>query len=165
MLNAQDCERKLSNSQNNWRHLKDNEMNTYTKQEAQRINERYDAIQASALAELVVEVNIHTDKYSNVTVGGSNIGVIHKITMNREPITDWQYAGGQDQEVTIGVEYTATVNVEFTGVVFSSHIVCKIELPQDVLNRVIAAIAEQAEHEAEQADDRSNQDAYEASFD
>ena len=33
------------------------------------------------------------------------------------------------------------------------------------MNRVIAAIAGQAEHEAEKADDRSNQDAYEASFD
>jgi len=140
-------------------------MTIYTEQETQRINEQYDAIQAEALAELVVEVNSHTDKYSNVTVGDANIGVIHKITMDREPITDWQYAGGQDQEVTIGVEYTATVNVEFTSVVFSSHIVCKIELPQDVLNRVIAAIAEQAEHEAEQADDLAAIDAYEASFD
>ena len=140
-------------------------MNTYTEQETQRINERYDAIQAEALAELVVEVNSHTDKYSNVTVGDANIGVIHKITMDREPITDWQYAGGHDQEVTTGVEYTATVNVEFTSVVFSSHIACEIELPEGVMNRVIAAIAEQAEHEAEQADYRSNQDAYEASFD
>lgn len=140
-------------------------MTIYTEAETQRINEQYDATQAEALAELVVEVNSHTDKYSNVTVGYANIGVIHKITMDREPITDWQYAGGQDHEVTTGVEYTATVNVEFTSVVFSSHIVCKIELPQDVLNRVIAAIAEQAENEAEKADDQSNQDAYEASFD
>ena len=140
-------------------------MTNYTEAETQRINEQYDATQAEALAELVVEVNSHTDKYSNVTVGYANIGVIHKITMDREPITDWQYAGGQDHEVTTGVEYTATVNVEFTSVVFSSHIVCKIELPQGVLDRVIAAIAEQAEHEAEKADDQSNQDAYEALFD
>lgn len=140
-------------------------MNTYTEQETKSINEQYEATQAAALAALVVEVNSHTEKYSNVTVGDANIGVIHKITMDREPITDWQYAGGQDHEVTTGVEYTATVNVEFTSVVFSSHIVCKIDLPKDVLNRVVAAIAGQAECEAEKADDQSNLDAYEASFD
>jgi hypothetical protein len=140
-------------------------MNNYTEAQTKEINDKYDAIQEKALSELVVEVNSHNDKYSNVTVGYANIGVMHKITMDREPRTEWMYSNGDDQEVTTGIDYTANVEVEFTSVIFDSLIVSGIDLPEGILNRVILAIAEQAENEAEQADDIAAVDAYEASFD
>ena len=129
------------------------------------INATYEKNKAEFLAAMVVEVNDHKDGMSYVTCGDVNLYVIHKITIDREPRTEWTYSGGEDREVTTGVDYEATVNVEFVTVSLSTGVVLPVTLPEAILNRVIDVIAKAAEEKAEQDDDEAATDAYEASFD
>lgn len=129
------------------------------------IEETYAKNKAEFLAAMVVEVNDFQDDISYVTCGDVNLYVIHKITIDREPRTEWTYSGGDDREEVVGIDYEATVDVEFVTVALSTGVVLPVTLPDNILSRVIDAIAKQAEAEAEQLDDNAAIDAYEASFD
>ena len=129
------------------------------------IEETYAKNKAEFLAAMVVEVNDYAEDISFVTCGDVNLYVIHKITIDREPRTEWTYSGGDDREEVVGIDYEATVKVEFVTVSLSTGVVLPVTLPEPILNRVIDVIAECAELEAEQADDIAAVDAYEASFD
>lgn len=129
------------------------------------IEETYAKNKAEFLAAMVVEVNDFQDDISYVTCGDVNLYVIHKITIDREPRTEWTYSGGDDREEVVGIDYEATVKVEFVTVSLSTGVVLPVTLPEPILNRVIDVIAKCAELDAEQADDIAAVDAYEASFD
>jgi len=129
------------------------------------IEMQYQKNKAEFLADMVVEVNDHQEDISCVTCGDVDLYVIHKITMDREPRTEWTYSGGDDREEVVGIDYEATVKVEFVTVSLSTGVVLPVTLPDNILSRVIEVIAKCAELEAEQADDIAAVDAYEASFD
>src|SRR3989304_5241275 len=129
------------------------------------IEMQYQKNKAEFLADMVVEVNDHQEDISCVTCGDVDLYVIHKITMDREPRTEWTYSGGDDREEVVGIDYEATVKVEFVTVSLSTGVVLPVTLPDNILSRVIELIAKCAELEAEQADDIAAVDAYEASFD
>ncbi|HLG28073.1 MAG TPA: hypothetical protein VI423_09840 [Paenisporosarcina sp.] len=116
------------------------------------IEMQYQKNKAEFLADMVVEVNDHQEDISCVTCGDVDLYVIHKITMDREPRTEWTYSGGDDREEVVGIDYEATVKVEFVTVSLSTGVVLPVTLPDNILSRIIECIAKQAEIEAEETD-------------
>ncbi|HEY4714834.1 MAG TPA: hypothetical protein VIH30_11420 [Aquirhabdus sp.] len=136
-------------------------MNTYTEAETKEINDKYQAMRAKLVASLVVELNDHNDDFSHMTVGNASVTVKHKITMNREPVTEMQYSNGRDIERQIGVDYEADVNVEFVTVNFDPGICELVNFADDVMVRIVECIAKHAETQAEETDDQNAQQEFE----